>query len=80
MLETNIETIYEQVNEISIIFINSALIAIVLMIILAQFVSRAITKPISEMKQQTIQIAEGDYSGQLKVYGEDELGQLSGEG
>lgn len=77
MLETNIETIYEQVNEISIIFINSALIAIVLMIILAQFVSRAITKPISEMKQQTIQIAEGDYSGQLKVYGEDELGQLS---
>lgn len=77
MLETNIETIYEQVNEISVIFINSALIAIVLMIILAQFVSRAITKPISEMKQQTIQIAEGDYSGQLKVYGEDELGQLS---
>ena len=77
MLETDIETIYEQVNEISVIFINSALIAIVLMIILAQFVSRAITKPISEMKQQTIQIAEGDYSGQLKVYGEDELGQLS---
>ncbi|MBM6615844.1 cell wall metabolism sensor histidine kinase WalK [Desemzia sp. RIT804] len=77
MLETNIETIYEQVNEISVIFINSALIAIVLVIILAQFVSRAITKPISEMKQQTIQIAEGDYSGQLKVYGEDELGQLS---
>lgn len=77
MLETNIETIYEQVNEISIIFINSALIAIALVIILTQFVSRAITKPISEMKQQTIQIAEGDYSGQLKVHGEDELGQLS---
>lgn len=78
MLETNLELIYDQVNEISLIFINSALIAIVLVIILAQFISRAITQPISEMKKQTIQIAEGDYSGQLKVHGEDELGQLSG--
>ncbi|MDN6625832.1 MAG: cell wall metabolism sensor histidine kinase WalK [Pisciglobus halotolerans] len=77
LLETNIESVYQQINDINIIFLNASLIAAILTLILTQFVSRAITKPISEMKQQTIKIAGGDYSGQLKVHGKDELGQLS---
>ncbi len=77
LLETNIESVYKQINEINIIFLNASLIAGALTIILAQVISRAITKPISEMKQQTIKIAGGDYSGQLLVHGADELGQLS---
>lgn len=76
-LETNIESVYEQIGEITIIFLNASFLAMGLSIVLALFISRAITKPITEMTNQTIQMAEGDYSGQVKVYSEDELGQLS---
>ncbi|WP_407372126.1 cell wall metabolism sensor histidine kinase WalK [Carnobacterium sp.] len=76
-LTTNIESVYEQISEITLIFLNSSLIAVALTVILALFISRAITKPITEMTQQTIQMADGDYSGQVKVYSKDELGILS---
>ena len=76
-LTTNIESVYEQISEITVIFLNSSLIAVALTVILSLFISRAITKPITEMTQQTIQMADGDYSGQVKVYSKDELGILS---
>lgn len=74
---TNIESVYEQISEITLIFLNSSLVAVAVTVILALFISRAITKPITEMTQQTIQMADGDYSGQVKVYSKDELGILS---
>lgn len=78
LMESNIETVYSQISQITWIFLQSSFVAIVLSLILANMVSRALTKPIKEMQIQTRQIAEGDYSGTLKVYGEDELGQLAG--
>lgn len=76
-LTTNIESVYEQIIEITFIFLNSSLVAVALTVILALFISRAITKPITEMTLQTIRMADGDYSGQVKVYSRDELGVLS---
>lgn len=76
-LKTNIESVYQQIEEITIIFLNASLISMGLTVLLALFISRAITKPITEMTHQTIQMAEGNYSGQVKIYSEDELGQLS---
>lgn len=76
-LESNIESVYDQINDITLIFFRASMIAAVVTVILALFISRAITKPISEMKKQAIQMAEGNYSGQVKIYGQDELGQLS---
>lgn len=77
LMESNIETVYNQISQITGIFLQSSAVAIVLSLVLANMVSRALTKPIKEMQIQTRQIAEGDYSGTLKVYGEDELGQLA---
>ncbi|WP_027108162.1 cell wall metabolism sensor histidine kinase WalK [Lacticigenium naphthae] len=77
MMESNIEAVYNQVSDITWIFLNSSLLAIVLSLILANMVSRALTTPIKEMQKQTEAIAGGDYSGQLTVYGEDELGHLA---
>lgn len=76
-LKTNIESVYQQIEEITVIFLNASLLAVGLTILLALFISRAITKPITEMTHQAIQMAGGNYSGQVKIYGEDELGQLS---
>ena len=77
VMESNIETVYTQLNQTVSIFFNASLVAIGITIFLAVIISRGITRPISEMRRQTASIAEGDYSGKVTVYGEDELGQLA---
>ena len=76
-VESNIESVYKQISSITEILFKASMIAAGVTVVLALFISRAITKPISEMKKQATQMAEGDYSGQVKIYGQDELGQLS---
>ena len=77
MMESNIETVYSQISEIVKIFLNASLFAIVITVILAIIISQGISKPIAEMRTKTLAIAQGDYSGKIRIYGNDELGQLA---
>lgn len=77
VMESNIESIYEQITDITLIFLRASLIAILLSSILANMVSKAITEPIKEMQIKAKAIAEGDYSGDVTIYGNDEIGLLA---
>ncbi|MEK1413963.1 cell wall metabolism sensor histidine kinase WalK [Limosilactobacillus fermentum] len=77
-MRANLEGVYSTINSISLIYLSAALITIVLGLGLAVLISREITRPIEEMRKQTLRIAHGDFSGQVKVMGNDELGQLAG--
>lgn len=77
VMESNIETIYDQITDITLIFLQASLIAIILSSILANMVSKALTDPIREIQEKAKAIAEGNYSGEVKVYGNDELGLLA---
>ncbi|TPR26477.1 cell wall metabolism sensor histidine kinase WalK [Apilactobacillus micheneri] len=76
-VRANLDSVYREINQITLIYVAAALVAILAGLLISIVISRAITKPIDEMKQQTLQIAKGDYSGQVHVYGRDELGQLA---
>ncbi|MFK8796355.1 cell wall metabolism sensor histidine kinase WalK [Lentilactobacillus parabuchneri] len=73
----NLDSVYDSINSVTLIYLFVASIAIILGLLISIVISRAITRPIEEMKKQTIRIARGDYSGQVHVYGNDELGQLA---
>ncbi len=75
-IRTNIESSYKQVQNIGIIFINASLVAIGITIVVTFLISQGITRPIEAMKHQTERIADGNYTGEVKIYGDDELGQL----
>lgn len=75
-VKSDIESKYHQVSDIALIFFYASMIALIFSLIIALLVARTITKPIGEMKQQAVRIANGDYSRQVEVYGKDELGQL----
>lgn len=79
MLNTtvNVESVYDQVQQIVVIYISSSAVSLLFAVILAFLTSRGITKPLQEMKDQTEQIAEGNYSGEVQVMGNDEIGQLA---
>ena len=77
VMESNIESVYSQMSQTVSIFLNASVVAIIITIVLAVIISRGITRPISEMRRQTANIADGDYSGKVTVYGADELGELA---
>lgn len=73
----NIETVYNQVQNIGLIFITSSVIALVFSILLAFLVSKGITSPIQAMTDQIEKIADGNYNDQVKIYSKDEMGILA---
>lgn len=77
IVESNIEAIYNQITQITWIFLRASLIAIILSSVLANMVSKALTDPIKEMQVKAKAIGEGDYSGEVKIYGTDEIGLLA---
>ncbi|MEO1771273.1 MULTISPECIES: cell wall metabolism sensor histidine kinase WalK [Enterococcus] len=76
-VKSNIEQKYTEISDTAIIFFTASLIAGVISMVVALLVARSITKPIEEMRQQAIKIAQGDYSDKVEVHGHDELSQLA---
>ena len=76
-IRASLESVYSTVTSISLIYLSATVITIIIGLILSIIISREITRPIEEMWKQTLRIARGDFSGRVKVNGNDELGQLS---
>jgi len=76
-LRADLESVYASIDGVTLIFATAAVVAIFIGVGLAILISRAITRPIDEMKKQTAKIADGNYSGHVHVYGDDELGELA---
>ncbi len=77
-MRASLESVYSTINNISLIYVFAALITIVIGLGITVIISREITRPIEEMRKQTLRIARGDYTGRVEVMGNDELGQLAG--
>lgn len=76
IIQTDMEDVYEQTRSIISLFLQSALLAIAIALILSFLVSQGITRPIENMRQQAIRISEGVYNYPATIYSQDELGQL----
>ncbi len=77
VIEADMADIYSLNNEIIEVFVTSAIIAIIVALIVAFFMSQGLTRPIENMRQQAIRISEGVYNYPAEVYGQDELGELA---
>lgn len=77
-VESNVESIYMQLEAINNTFIIATLFSLVITSILGIFVARTITKPITDMRNQALLMSEGDYTSRVQIYSDDEVGQLAG--
>ncbi len=75
-VRASMQNLFNDLRNTSVAFLVASLFASILGAILALVISRAITRPIEEMQKQALHIADGDYSSQVKIYSNDELGQL----
>ena len=76
-LIAEMEYVFEQMDEINNIFISGTAIALGITAILGIFLARTITRPISDMRKQALAMSKGNFSRKVKVYGDDEIGQLA---
>ncbi|MGE7604301.1 cell wall metabolism sensor histidine kinase WalK [Peribacillus sp. NPDC097675] len=71
------ENVFEQMDEINSIFMTGTAIALAITAILGILLARTITRPMSDMRKQALVMAKGNFSRKVKVYGDDEIGQLA---
>jgi two-component system sensor histidine kinase VicK len=73
----SMEDTFTTIKNIKRIFWSGTLIALALTALLGVILSHTITSPIKEITKQVTKIAAGSFNHQLKVRGQDEIGQLS---
>ncbi|MCK1997894.1 cell wall metabolism sensor histidine kinase WalK [Psychrobacillus psychrodurans] len=76
-IESNIENVFGQMNEINRILAGGTAMALVITVILGILIAQTITRPISDMRRQAQAMAKGNFSRKVRVYGSDEIGQLA---
>lgn len=76
-IESNIENVFGQMNEINQILAVGTAVALVITVILGILIAQTITRPISEMRKQAQAMSKGNFSRKVRVYGNDEIGQLA---
>ncbi len=76
-IESNINQVYDQLNDINQIFIVGTGISLIITVILGFFIARTITKSITDMRNQTVEMSKGNYTQRVKIYGNDEIGELA---
>ncbi|ALI34063.1 cell wall metabolism sensor histidine kinase WalK [Weissella cibaria] len=76
-VRASLETVYDNLNHISLIYFSASLLAVMLGVVMAVIISRSLTKPIAEINDRTTRIAQGNYSGGILVRSNDEIGQLA---
>ncbi|RHW36133.1 cell wall metabolism sensor histidine kinase WalK [Lysinibacillus yapensis] len=76
-IESDIESVFEQMEDINQIFAVGTSISLAITIILGILFAKTITKPIMDMRRQAQAMSRGNYSRKVRVYGDDEIGQLA---
>ncbi|MGE0975137.1 cell wall metabolism sensor histidine kinase WalK [Staphylococcus cohnii] len=76
-IEADINDVYNQLSNINQIFIVGTGISLLITVILGFFIARTITKPIIDMRNQTVEMSKGNYTQRVKIYGNDEIGELA---
>ncbi|MFC3886322.1 cell wall metabolism sensor histidine kinase WalK [Bacillus songklensis] len=71
------EQVYNQMKGINSIFITGTMIALVITAVLGVLLAQTITRPMSDMRRQALEMAKGNFSRKAKIYGYDEIGQLA---
>ena len=76
-IEASMKSIYNQMEQVTRILATGTLIALIITTILGILLSRTITRPIADMRRQAVEMRKGNFSRKVKVYSDDEVGQLA---
>lgn len=76
-VKAEVENVYDQMDSINSILAGGTAIALVITAVLGVLVAQTISRPIADMRRQAQAMAKGNFSRKVRVYSEDEIGQLA---
>lgn len=76
-VEAEIENVYDQMDDINSILAVGTTISLAITAILGILVAQTISRPIADMRRQAQAMAKGNFSRKVRVYSDDEIGQLA---
>jgi len=76
-LVAKVENIFSQMKDINKILFTGTGIALIFTALLGILLARTITRPIADMKKQALVMTRGNFTRKVKVYDNDEIGQLA---
>ncbi len=76
-IKASLDEVYDLIKKVTQILTTGTIFALLSTAVLGYILAEPITKPLKEMTSKAKAIANGDYSQKVKVYGNDEIGQLA---
>ncbi|MFC7366336.1 MULTISPECIES: cell wall metabolism sensor histidine kinase WalK [Bhargavaea] len=76
-IQSNVEKVYSQINDINQILAGGTAFSLGITVILGILLAQTITRPIADMTKQASAMAKGNFARKVRVYGQDEIGDLA---
>lgn len=76
-ISKSMEDMFSTISRVNRIFLTGTVIALAMTALLSVVLSGTITGPIKEMTKQVTSVAEGRFDRKVRIYSQDEIGQLS---
>lgn len=76
-LREDMSSVYETIDESKLIFVQAMAIALFITVVLGFFIARSITVPINDVTEKAEKMANGDFSQEVSVKSDDEIGRLA---
>ncbi|MBN7774475.1 sensor histidine kinase [Clostridium aminobutyricum] len=76
-IRADMSSIYENITYSKLIFVKAMAIGLVITVLLGVFIARSITTPINDVTEKAEKMAKGDFSQEVSVKSNDEIGRLA---
>lgn len=76
-MREDMSSVYETIDRSKIIFVQAMVIALFITVVLGFFIARSITVPINDVTEKAEKMAQGDFSQEVSVKSDDEIGRLA---
>lgn len=76
-IRVNMTSVYATINKSKQIFVQAMIVGLAITVILGTFIARSITTPINDVTEKAEKMAQGDFSQEVTVKSNDEIGRLA---
>ncbi len=76
-LREDMSSVYDTINQSKVIFVKAMVIALFITVLLGFIIARSITVPINDVTEKAEKMAQGDFSQEVSVKSDDEIGRLA---
>lgn len=76
-IRADMTSVYDTINKSKQIFVQAMIVGLVITVILGTLIARSITTPINDVTEKAEKMARGDFSQEVSVKSNDEIGRLA---